>query len=140
MEAILTRVESTVQGTFGEFKIEELGFSCLSLELPWKDNKKQISCIPLGSYPCKLTNSPKFGIVYAVKKVFQRSNILIHWGNYAGDAALGYKTDSNGCILLGKKRGILLDQKAVLASVVTLKALLKATKGESFNLTIIDLE
>ncbi len=36
-------------------------FVAKSLELPWNDNKPQISCIPAGRYLCKRTWSPKHG-------------------------------------------------------------------------------
>jgi len=64
------------------------------MERPWLDNLKAKSCIPAGTYYCEKVNSPKFGKVYGLKDVPDRSHILIHAGNTP--------KDSIGCILLGK--------------------------------------
>jgi len=42
--------------------------------------------------------------------------ILIHPGNWAGDVHLGLKSDVQGCILIGRKTGVLDGQHAVLES------------------------
>ena len=34
---------------------------CETLELPWRDNQRGISCIPEGIYECKLAHSPSRG-------------------------------------------------------------------------------
>ena len=65
-----------------------------SLELPWLNNQRRISCIPLGTYKCKKHRSPKFGRTLWVQDVPNRSEILIHSGNY--------HTQILGCILIGK--------------------------------------
>ena len=81
---------------------------CFSLELPWYGNQKNISCIPEGSYICKRSFSPKFGEVYEITNVYQRSHILIHSGNTPDDI--------EGCILFGQRVGYLNDKRAVLDS------------------------
>jgi hypothetical protein len=68
-----------------------------SLELPWLDNQKYISCIPKGSYKAKKHNSPKFGECLWIQDVPGRSEILIHKGNYY--------TDILGCVLIGTGLG-----------------------------------
>ena len=70
-------------------------FECNSLELPWKDNKKNVSCIPDGSYWVDKYLSPTKGrgIVFQLSGVQGRSNAQIHKGNYY--------TDILGCILPG---------------------------------------
>lgn len=75
-----------------EFNHVKARFDCL--ELPWKDNKQNISCIPAGIYPVETYNSPKHGKVFLLKNVPGRSMIEIHAGNYY--------TDIEGCILPGK--------------------------------------
>lgn len=87
-----------------------------SLELPWRDNARNISCIPAGTYRCTWHKSPRFGWTYWVRNVPDRSGILFHAGNWAGDTSHGYRTHSWGCILLGRRRGMLKGQQAVLAS------------------------
>lgn len=70
-------------------------FECSTLELPWKDNKKSVSCIPEGLYWVDKYLSPTKGrgIVFQFSNVPSRSNVQIHKGNYF--------TEILGCILLG---------------------------------------
>jgi hypothetical protein len=65
-----------------------------TLELPWLENKQSISCIPEGEYLVTPHYSKRFGNVFAVHKVPNRSGILFHVGNYL--------KDTHGCILVGK--------------------------------------
>ena len=92
-----------------------LGVLCLdarpmfvTLEDKWLDNEKQISCIPTGKYKIKIHNSPKFGRVFQVCDVPDRSQILIHAGNT--------KEDTHGCILLGLMYGTIGTETAILSS------------------------
>ena len=64
-----------------------------SLELPWKSNKRKISCIPEYTYKAIKHSSPKFGKVLWIQDVPNRDEILIHKGNYHSDIL--------GCILIG---------------------------------------
>lgn len=61
---ILTRFESSDQGTFGI--LDFAGNTAFTLESLWRDNMKCISCILQGAYTCKIVKSPKFGKVYSV--------------------------------------------------------------------------
>lgn len=135
MKVILTREESKDYGTFGVIRLEN-GLEFETLELPDKNNQRQISCIPKGTYPCKIVNSPKFGQVYGVLEVPNRANILIHAGNYGGDVEKGYRSDILGCILLGKGRGTLNNQPVVVNSKVALKEFMSALNDEPFELEI----
>lgn len=114
----LDRGLSTDQGTPGV--LSTLGFSVLTLELPWRDNATNVSSIPAGDYPIEFVKARRsfsgFRWLYWVKDVPGRSGILIHVGNFAGDRALGLRTDSWGCILPGLRMGALGGQTAVLAS------------------------
>lgn len=132
----LFRLKRSDQGTQG--KLYTYNFSCYTLELPWRDNKPNISCIPSGEYDAKIRLSPKFGKVYWVMEVEGRSFILIHSGNWAGDVNKGFKSHVNGCILLGKQRGILLGQIAVLNSRITVRRFIKTVGGDPFKLNIYE--
>lgn len=111
--------------------------SCFhTLELPWRNNRRQKSCIPEGSYVCQITRSPRFGRVYAVTGVDGRSNILFHSGNYAGDIDKGYKTHVQGCILLGKRTGDMGGQRAVLVSRPAVSEFMSRLAGQPFILEI----
>jgi hypothetical protein len=134
MNAFLVRTESGEQGTFGRLVFGRYNF--VTAELPWKNNARNISCIPYGDYGCEMIHSPTFGDVYTVKNVADRTHILIHPGNYAGDEEKGYRTDSNGCILLGSKFGELSGQKVVLSSKDALRDFYIVTNKKPFKLTI----
>lgn len=71
-------------------------FACLTLELPWKNNANNISCIPEGEYIAEVHNSPNFGKCLWLKEVEDRSEILIHPANYVHQL--------RGCIALGNTR------------------------------------
>lgn len=70
-------------------------FEFKTLELPWVDNKKNVSCIPPGYYNLYKRHSKKNGKVFEFKNVKKRNHIQIHSGNY--------HTEIQGCILVGKK-------------------------------------
>lgn len=66
-------------------------FTCFTLELPWKNNERRVSCIPDGTYKCARENHKKFGWCYRLHDVPGRDGVLIHSGtNY---------THTLGCIL-----------------------------------------
>jgi hypothetical protein len=54
-----------------------------TIELPWKENLAQVSCIPEGRYELVKRWSPKFNRHLQVMNVSQRENILIHPANDA---------------------------------------------------------
>jgi len=76
---------------------EKLVYRCKSIELPWVNNQRNISCIPEGEYNVIKDYSNKRGNVFRLLYVRGRSGILIHVGNYVA----GYQKDSSGCILPG---------------------------------------
>lgn len=82
------------KGILQVFKDDEVIFECKTLELPWKDNALNISRIPSGSYKFIKHSSPKFRNSFWIQNVPDRSEILIHYGNY--------KRDTEGCILVGE--------------------------------------
>lgn len=65
-----------------------------------------------------------------------RSGILIHAGNYGGDIIKGYRSDIQGCILLGSARGHLNGQPVVTSSKVALKEFMDALDRKPFELEI----
>ena len=69
-------------GTNGEiFRNDQV--VCESIELPWHENKKEISCIPEGRYEIEARYNPKHGAHFCLKEVPKRSLILIHLANNA---------------------------------------------------------
>lgn len=77
-------------GTNGTLRAEGQEI-CRTIELPWKDNRPRVSCIPEGSYRLRKRYSPKFGSHFEVVGVKDRQYILFHPAN---DAAKELK----GCI------------------------------------------
>ena len=104
----LIRVSYTQRGTFGVMLDEDNFPFCLTIERPWKDNKRNVSCIPKGNYECERVYSPTFGVTFKITKVKGRSHILFHKGNLM--------EDSHGCIILGEEFGFLDGEIAVLSS------------------------
>lgn len=89
----ITRTKESSYQTLGILQFGD--FSCKTLELPWKNNERRVSRIPSGEYECVPHQSPKFGDSLWVQDVPNRSEILIHLGNY-------YR-DTLGCILVGRE-------------------------------------
>ena len=107
MKAVLCRRYYKTQ-TEGELKVYdedtgELEFVCKTLELPDKDNQRNISCIPEGFYDVVPRQSPKYGNHLHVLDVPNRSLILFHHANFAGskNPRTGH-SDLRGCIAVGK--------------------------------------
>jgi hypothetical protein len=91
MEAVLTRFEQTSRQILGDLKFGD--YTWKTLELPWRDNKRMVSCIPTGIYNVVPRYSQKYGSHFEVKNVKDRTAILIHAGNFYNH--------TNGCILVG---------------------------------------
>lgn len=139
MRVDLVRGPSTDQGTFGILKFGEQ--ICRTLELPWRDNRVQRSCIPAGTYQCAIVNSPKFGAVYGVQKVPGRSAVLIHPANFGGDIDLGWTTQLQGCIAPCERVGTMKNnagsmQAAGLVSRPALARLMAWANGKPFTLEV----
>lgn len=93
------------------------GFFCHTLELPWRDNQQNISCIPAGEYECLFVKTRRIiggsSHSYWLKSVPGRTGVLQHAGTFAGDKSKGYRSHVLGCILLGHSIGTLKGQKAI---------------------------
>lgn len=62
-----------------------------TIELPWRDNKRRVSCIPEGTYVLRKRYSEKFKWHFVLLDVPNRSFILIHPANDA-------QKEQQGCI------------------------------------------
>lgn len=66
----------------------------VTLELPWRDNSRNVSAIPGGRrYRCVRVDSPSFGITFEITGVPGRDKVLLHIGNFP--------KDTRGCVLVG---------------------------------------
>ena len=112
------------------------------MEPPWRDNRRNRSCIPAGAYEVIPHRSPRFGRCLLVAAVSGRSHILFHAGNVGGDIAKGLRTHTQGCLLPGLRRGRLDAgkglQRAVLSSRTALRHLMAWAASEPFSLSIED--
>lgn len=99
----LQRIYHNDKQTIGKLKLENGSskFECLTIELPPKQNKPNISRIPEGKYDVtKLQGNQlkwsRFDYPHLwIKNVPKRKGIKIHIGNYYSQIA--------GCILVGEK-------------------------------------
>ena len=130
----LVRNIITDAGVFGYLE----GMNLVTLELNWRDNRRQVSCIPSGEYICVWKASPKYGLCYHVNDVPSRSNILIHPANFAGLSSKGQRADLQGCIALGLRKGVLYGQPALLDSRAGVKAFVKLMNKQPFKLRIME--
>lgn len=137
LRVAIRRLYHSDQGTRGVLIMPD-GVLCNTFELPWRDNLPQKSCIPCGEYDVAIRVSKKFGRIYEVKDVPERSGILFHSGNLAGDMDLGYKSHTRGCILLGKYFGKIDNQLAVLYSRPTVNTFMQLMGEQSFMLIVED--
>lgn len=133
MKAMLIRTQYAsdyTQGILIVFDAEQnLRFQCCTLELPWRNNMRQVSCIPEGTYQVVRRSSPKFKDHYHLLQVPGREFILIHPGNYTSQIM--------GCILPGRefKRLNADSIPDIIQSQATLTSLLKLM-GDAFELQI----
>lgn len=56
---------------------------CYTIELPWRNNRRGLSCIPEGKYSLEVRWSPRLSDHLMLEKVPRRALILIHPANDA---------------------------------------------------------
>ena len=127
---LLLRDTFTDESIIGELFINGERF-CDTLELPYRDNQKSISCIPTGKYKVRLRlpreSATRHYIHLLVKDVKDRSHILFHRGNTA--------KDSRGCILVGQGTQQDIVYNSTLAMDLLIKEIINLG-GENINLII----
>jgi len=133
----IERYDSNAERTIGKVYFDGMP-KLYSYELPWKDNEKSVSCIPVGMYKCARHISeayPEKRLAYVVNNVPGRQGILFHSGNT-------YK-DTHGCILLGAALGSLQVAgkftDSVLSSQAAMIELHEFAKGKEFSLEIVNV-
>ena len=86
-------------GTLGRLYIDNTYLH--TLECPWRNNEKGVSCIPEGTYEVTRDNTGRFQF-YKVLGVPDRTDIEIHPANYVIHPESG-RRQLEGCIALGMK-------------------------------------
>jgi hypothetical protein len=130
MRINLNRIATSMEqnACFGHLNLGEVTIA-ETLELPYKLNEHGISSIPVGIYTCKRTNSPKFGDVFEVMGVPNRTDILIHKGNIP--------SDTHGCILIGGRFGIIEGKHGICDSSLAFNKFMDMLEGvNEFELEI----
>lgn len=136
IDIYLNRILTDDQGTIGVLAMPLFEWSCYINELPDRNNERCFSRIPAGTYNVRFVTTPKHGDVYLIENVPDRSAILMHSGNFAGDTRKNWLSDVLGCLEFGAKVVIMKGQRAVLNSRSTRDTFQKLMDGENFNLII----
>jgi hypothetical protein len=127
---LIIRKVFTDNSTIGELFLNGEKF-CDTLELPYIDNQKSISCIPIGQYKVRLRlpreSATRDYIHLLVQEVKDRSYILFHRGNTA--------KDTRGCILVGQGSQQNKVNNSTLAMDLLIKEVLNLG-GTNINLII----
>ena len=102
MEIVLERMYFP-EGTNGVLSLNGKEI-CKTIELPWRNNKARVSCIPEGKYKIRKHYCKKFKWHFELLNVKNRSSIFIHPANDA-------LKELNGCIapvtqITGEGKGI----------------------------------
>lgn len=149
MKVRIVRNLSTDEGVFGNLTCEDGKFTCVTLELPYRNNAVGRSCIPSGTYRCLWLWSEKHGRnVYHVQDVPGRTVVEIHSANLAGDIDKGYVAQLEGCISPGANfstfepgsvPGVAMSkpQKGISSSAAAQQGLEDILQRQPFDLEIV---
>lgn len=132
---ILERFAYSPDGTFGRLSLPG-GWSCCTVECPWKGNAPFESCIPDGVYHLKRRRSDvvekssggDYVEGWEVCDVPGRSFIMIHPGNWP--------SNFEGCIGVGKKYKVMQGSNGVTASRATFAELMGGLDGGQWQIDI----
>jgi len=127
---LIIRDTFTKESTVGRLYINGESF-CDTLENPWIDNQRSISCIPKGNYKVRLRlareSATRDYLHLLVQDVPNRDYILFHRGNTA--------KDTSGCILVGNGRQQDIVENSRLAMDLVMQEIIYLG-GENINLII----
>lgn len=124
-KVILSRTHQDASCTRGNITVAGK-WICHTLELPWVDNKQNMSCIPAGVYRCDWKHGTKpRARVYGVTG---RTGIQIHIGNNI--------RETSGCILVG----MAWMGRDIIHSTLAMLELYQALRGAPFELEVVDVQ
>ena len=127
---LIIRDTFTKESTIGKLFINGESF-CDTLENPYINNERNISCIPEGNYKVRLRlpreSATRDYLHLLVQDVPNRSYILFHIGNTA--------KDTSGCILVGNGRKQDIVENSRLAMDLVMQEIIYLG-GENINLII----
>lgn len=127
--AVLSTYEY-LDGVVGDLYLDDSGVFCHSMELPWKNNEPDISCLPLGDYVCIVTHSPAFNKeLYLIIEPFEhRAGFRIHAANRLREL--------RGCVAFGENFTEVDNSVFLQTSAKWVKAVMEHFKNEPFLLQI----
>jgi hypothetical protein len=127
---LILRDTFTEESTIGELFLNGERF-CDTLELPFRDNQRSVSCIPTGEYRARLRlpreSATRDYVHLLVQDVPSRDYILFHRGNSA--------KDTRGCILVGQGSQQDVVHNSTLAMDLLIKEIINLG-GEDIKLII----
>ena len=127
---LILRDTFTDESTMGELFVNGERF-CDTLELPYRDNQRSVSCIPIGQYKVRMRypreSATREYLHLLVQEVKDRSYILFHRGNTA--------KDTRGCILVGQGSQQDIVHNSTLAMDLLMKEIINLG-GTNINLII----
>ena len=131
MDLTLTRLTTINDAVIG--RLDGLSKTLWVLEDSWKNNQRNISCIPVGFYvvhPHGWENDTpfKYKKTWQLRNVPGRSGILIHAGNFI--------KDTQGCLLVGMGCQISQTQTMVNDSRTAIEFMRREIGENKFTLTI----
>ncbi len=127
---LIIRDTFTDNSTIGQLFINGEKF-CETLELPYRDNQRSISCVPAGQYKVRLRparqSATRDYLHMILEDVPNRSYILFHRGNKP--------SHTRGCILVGQTRQQDFVGNSTLAMDLLMQEIINLG-GEKINLII----
>ena len=127
---VLVRFAYFDSGTFGKFYTRD-GMMLYTVERPWLNNARGISCIPTGEYTCKprYYNRGEYDAV-EVCDVKGRTYIMFHVGNFV--------SDSSGCILVNSGLTCAQDGMRGVSSRIAFRNFMNDYGDHQFQLSIVN--
>lgn len=122
----LTRLIESPAFTFGILNADGLKFC--TLELPWKNNQRQVSRIPKGFYAIHRIVTTKGRETFQIQDVPDRTEILFDIANYTKEL--------RGCVALGM--GLLIEPPMVTNSTQAMQEFMEIMKGSDVGNILIE--
>lgn len=137
MNLIIHRKKFAIDGIFGELLDEKGSLVAVTLEHAYYQDGKFYPKMPQGTYECKRGLHRLHGMIndfetFEIAEIPEHTNILFHQGNW--------NKDSEGCVLLGKRIGPMLNGGEMICdSKKAFDAFMALQEGmDTFTLVVLD--
>lgn len=131
MEIKVIRETYSKDSTIGKMYINDV-FFCYTLEDAVREKKiKNVTAIDAGKYEVLINFSNRFKqLMPLLLNVKNYEGVRIHWGNYS--------KDTEGCILVGNKKGVDFVGNSKQCYAVLISKLKQAIEHEKIFIEIVD--